>query len=345
MIEAISYDAAAGRFEFQEVVGYTTAAPALPEPAERRVCLACHQAGGPIFSRPLWSETNANPAVAARLASLGPSFHGAPVASSVDALEAFDAATDRAARIPLADALWSQACPDAPCRAALLAAAIRTGLGAAATPAPASFAGGEIAIPSPDLPNRDPLLDLDEASPALETTGALNPETPRAPLTLWTPADGFPAAARAIADRLSPGDLRWIDALLRRHGGPAETLTFSCTTATAVLPTGGTEDRFDCAAPAARLAGFRAPDGTGRLDALALPGQPPLSDLPLPVAARAPDGRRLDLALTGAQARVTLTDDLAALDAGLARAPLPAGPFPREAVLALIADLLGGTDG
>ena len=52
-IEAISYNAAAGRFEFQEVVGYSEGAA--PEPAERRVCLACHQAGGPIFSRPLWS--------------------------------------------------------------------------------------------------------------------------------------------------------------------------------------------------------------------------------------------------------------------------------------------------
>ena len=65
-IEAISYNEAAGRFEFQDLVGYSKGAR--PEPAERRVCLACHQGGGPIFARPLWSETNANPAIADRLA-------------------------------------------------------------------------------------------------------------------------------------------------------------------------------------------------------------------------------------------------------------------------------------
>ena len=127
VIEAISYNPAAGRFEFQEIVGYT-AEGAAPAPAERAVCVACHQGQGPIFPRPLWTETNANPAVAARLAPLGPSFHGAPVSQTVDALDALDAATDRAARIALANRLWAEACPDASCRAALLIAAIRVGL-------------------------------------------------------------------------------------------------------------------------------------------------------------------------------------------------------------------------
>ena len=35
--------------------------------ARRSLCLACHQNAAPIFARPLWDETPANPAIAARL--------------------------------------------------------------------------------------------------------------------------------------------------------------------------------------------------------------------------------------------------------------------------------------
>jgi hypothetical protein len=345
-IEAISYDATAGRFEFQDVVGYSRGAR--PEPAERRICLACHQGGGPIFSRPLWSETNASDAIAARLAPLGERFHGAPVRQSVDGLEAFDAATDSAAGVPLASRLWAEACRDSACRAALLASALRVGLGAAPAAAPPGFAGTDLAVISPDLPNRDPLLDWTGPEDTLETAGRFDPETPRAPTLLWSPAaDGFPAAARAIAAEFSPGDLAWIDGLLRRRPSRVESLVLPCTASIAALPAGGSEARFSCGAAGARLAGFHATDGSGRLDLLALPGQPALGGLRLPLAAaRAPDGRRIALALGDGQATLTLIDDLSALEDALARtAGFPAGPFPRAAVLALLADLLGGTDG
>ena len=348
-IEAISYNEAAGRFEFQDLVGYSKGAR--PEPAERRVCLACHQGGGPIFARPLWSETNANPAIADRLAPLGESFHGAPVRQTVDGLEALDAATDRAAGLAVAARLWAEACPDAACRAALLASALRVGLGAGAGDPPAGFGAADLAVVSPDLPNRDPLLDAETTDDPLATGGRFNPETPREPVVVWSSdLDGFPGAARAIAAALSPGDLAAIDGLLRRRAGPTETLTLACATTTAALPSGGTEARFTCAAAVgqgeARLAGFRAPDGTGRLETLALPGQPPATDIALPVTSRAPDGRRLGLALGDTEATLTLTDDLAALEDALARRTgFAAGPFPREEVLALLADLLGGTDG
>jgi len=52
VIEAISYNAAAGRFEFEEIVGHRSG-PAEAQPAERRVCLDCHQGQAPIFARPL----------------------------------------------------------------------------------------------------------------------------------------------------------------------------------------------------------------------------------------------------------------------------------------------------
>ena len=112
VIEVISYDEAAGRFAFEEVVGYGRDGARL-EPAEMRVCLPCHQGRGPIFSRPLWSESNAEPEIAARLAGLGESFHGAPVRQTVDGLAAFDAAIDRAAEADAANRLWSAGCGDA----------------------------------------------------------------------------------------------------------------------------------------------------------------------------------------------------------------------------------------
>ena len=85
---------------------------------------------GPIFARPLWSESNANPAIAARLAPLGRGFHGAPVAQTVDGLAAFDAATDRRRgrrRRPAVDRGLRRAA----CRAGLLEAAVRVALGGA----------------------------------------------------------------------------------------------------------------------------------------------------------------------------------------------------------------------
>ncbi len=161
--------------------------------------------------------------------------------------------------------------------------------------------------------------------------------------------DGFAAAARAVAAQLSPGDFDWIDGLLQRHGGPTQTLTLPCTTTVAALPNGGSEARFACGVGGVRLAGFRRPDGTGRIDALTLPGWPPASSFALPTAkARAPDGRRIGLELGETTARLTLTDDLGVLERALDApdcAALAAGPFPREAVLALLATILGGTDG
>ena len=252
VIEVIAYDEATGAFDFDEVVGYSGGAA--PTPAEPRVCFACHQSRTPIFSRPLWSESNANPEVARRLAPLGDSFHGAPVRRTVDDLEAFDAATDRAAAIPLANWLWSEACPDAACRAALLAGALRVGLTgvaddagppAFATEAAARWPDGVAAI-SQDLPNRDPLLESDGTDNP-QSTGLLDPETPRAPLPLWQPAPGsFATAAAAIAAQLSPGDLAWIDARLRRMPAATATVSLACDTHGAALPDGRSETRFAC---------------------------------------------------------------------------------------------------
>src|SRR5262245_13327842 len=67
LIEVISYNEAAGRFEFQIVSDYRRGGSPQVVYARRAVCAACHQNPAPMFSLPLWEETNANERVAARL--------------------------------------------------------------------------------------------------------------------------------------------------------------------------------------------------------------------------------------------------------------------------------------
>src|SRR5690606_27171434 len=67
LLEVISYNEAAGRFEFQLVHDYRAGATPRVSYARREVCAACHQNLAPIFSRPLWAETNANPRIAEQL--------------------------------------------------------------------------------------------------------------------------------------------------------------------------------------------------------------------------------------------------------------------------------------
>jgi hypothetical protein len=344
VVEAISYDEAAGRFVFEEVVGYGADGAAI-EPADRGVCLRCHQGEGPIFARPLWSETNADPDVAARLAPLGASFHGAPVAQTVDGLAAFDAATDRAAEAAAAGRLWAEGCGGAACRAALLEAAVRVALGgrpgAAAKAAAferraASLWPAGLGAASPDLPNRDPLLQDDPTD--LETEGALDPETPRAPLVLWRPADGFAGAARLVAGQLAAGDRDWIAGLATVGARPV-TLTLDCETGA-----GG----FRCSGPGAEVSGLLDAGGVPRLRRVALDGAPPVGRL---AGDRLPDGRVARLTLDGGRGTLSLRDDLAPLAEALAAraaAGAPAlgdGPFRRREALALIADCLGAADG
>ena len=380
IVEAISYDEAAGRFEFQEVVGYGLDRAWRTGTAERSICLRCHQGEGPIFARPLWSETNANPAVAARLDALGPDFHGAPVRQPIDELDAFDASIDRAARISVANRLWAEGCPDAECRAALFVAALRFGLNGARP----DWRGGQsargfdaraatlwpdgLAVVSPDLPNRDPAGMLAAADPGslLDTTGPLNPETPRERIALWRAgAEGFDAAAREIAAMLSPGDFAWLDVLMQSRDAPGRPLSLACTAGTASLG-GDVETRFECGDGANRIEGFLRPGGGGRIDRLTIGG----ADAPARIAVRMvldgtafrmeavgptprlPDGARIGpLTLSGSEMRLAVVDDLTPVAAALqARAregstALASGPFRRRALLMLVAEILGGENG
>jgi hypothetical protein len=245
VIEIISYNEAAGRFEFQIVEDYGPGKTPRVEHGERFVCVACHQAHGPIFSTALWSETNANPRVAERLSGLGESFLGAPTRAGVDLADAFDRSTDRAARLAFANFVWEDGCgakdepPAARCRGDLLLAALRYRLGGARDgsvaddPARAALAErlaarlaeiapAGLAAPSPDLPNRDPLAEIEagfQAHEAIEPDGAFEPTLRRAPILFWRPSDPpgdlLAGIVREIATSFADADVVWLDDGLR----------------------------------------------------------------------------------------------------------------------------------
>ena len=175
IIEVISYNEDAGRFEFQVVRDYRAGATPDVRYAKRADCVPCHQNHAPLFSRPLWDETNANADVAALLAATGREFYGVPRDPGIDEAQAFDAATDRANLLAVWQRLWSDGCGDGAagthCRADALDAALRYRL-AGGRSAPPARAGEMtklesalranwravrwprgLALPNPDVPN------------------------------------------------------------------------------------------------------------------------------------------------------------------------------------------------
>ena len=177
IIEVISYNEQAGRFEFQIVGDYQPGRePEVRYAADRSECIACHQGLAPIFPRPLWNETSANEDVRALLATHASEFFGVPVEQGVDIPQLIDQATDRANLFASHQLVWSQACPDAQCRADALFAVLAYRLGghrhtdgpemdrfttALAHAWTENWPDG-LKIPNPDIPDRDIIGNLKE---------------------------------------------------------------------------------------------------------------------------------------------------------------------------------------
>ncbi|HET6676582.1 MAG TPA: hypothetical protein VFG71_14650, partial [Nitrospiraceae bacterium] len=113
ILEVISYNEAAGRFEFQVVRDYGPGKTPKVLYANRALCTTCHQNQSPIFSRPLWDETNANPNVAALLERQRRDFYRFPVHQGVDVPNAIDEATDRANEFSAYQLFWQDGCEQA----------------------------------------------------------------------------------------------------------------------------------------------------------------------------------------------------------------------------------------
>jgi hypothetical protein len=249
VVEVISYNEDEGRFEFQVVTDYRAGGTPKIAYANRALCLACHQNAAPIFSRAVWDETNANPAVAKLLAAEHKQFHGIPVDRGIDVPNAIDDAKLRANRFAVHQLLWKDGCGTGEaavaCRAGLFAAVLRYRLsgGLSSYGAGASYRArvvepllavartrwpGGLAIGNPDVPNRNPLAANAPALPAVmlrdrtelaNVTAAFDPLAPRPALEVWRVADGDDVArlVAGLSDFLAEPDIERLDrALLAR---------------------------------------------------------------------------------------------------------------------------------
>ena len=176
-IEVISYNEAAGRYEFQLVQDYREKGVPRIVYARRAICTTCHQGAAPIFPQRPWSETNANPEIARRIAEARGEdrYHGVPAAIALAVPERFDELTDIANLVPVTQRIWLDGCGDGAagnaCRRELFRLAVDFAIdpggfdaGGAATEKlramqVASWPAAGIAVADPDIRNRDPLAE------------------------------------------------------------------------------------------------------------------------------------------------------------------------------------------
>ena len=251
--------------------------------ANRTLCVACHQNAAPIFSRAIWDETNANPRVAALLASQRRDFHGIPVDRGVDVPNAIDDAALRANRFALQQLLWKDGCggndePAVTCRAGLFAALLQYRLsgqqqfdraGASyreqvaarvAETARRQWPGG-LALGNPDLPNRNPLpaeapvssaIALRDGAKLAHVAAAFDPLLPRPPLEVWRVGERDDVARLVVglSDFIAEADVERLDnALLKRAealGAARRTYRGACKVQPALAVGGRQRIEFRC---------------------------------------------------------------------------------------------------
>ena len=238
-LEVISYNEAAGRFEFQVVKDYRAEGARQVFYANRTLCTSCHQNHGPIFARQLWDETNANSTVAALLQAERGNFYDFPILQGVDVPYAIDAATDRANKLSAFQLLWREGCKSlynvesVGCRAAVFRLALQHMLSGAhgvdtGTPEYQGVVSSlakqwlkkwpnGLLIPDADIPNRNPVLHAAQlrnyaamdggqvqrnagAPEQADRRSIFEPSNPRLPLEIWRlSATGETQAKRLIS--------------------------------------------------------------------------------------------------------------------------------------------------
>lgn len=252
VLEVISYNETAGRFEFQLVKDYRAGGKPQVVYANRMLCVACHQNGAPIFSRALWDETNANPQVAARLVASGKDFYGIPPERGVDVPYAIDIAVKRANGFALTQRAWQDACGgDDPiarrCRTGLFTAALRHALSdgrkwsgnadfnsRVATRIRAESGRrwpNGLAVPAADIPNRNPLQgvanspdDTPRRAVYAHVPARFEPLSPRPPQSVWRvdAADAIDQIVGGLAEFVAATDRRRLEAALAK--APAQVI-------------------------------------------------------------------------------------------------------------------------
>lgn len=240
IIEVISYNEAAGRFEFQQVKNYRAGEQPQVVQSRRTICIACHQNHAPIFPRQVWDETNANPVLAAKLSVGRSAYFGVATRGSTDIANALDDATDRSNRLSLIQQLWQEGCGDgdegARCRSTAFLAAVQfvltdrrayddsaafhvSVIESLQRNARSQWPGG-LAVTNPDLPNRNPLAAASaHGLQAVHVPAQLDPLLPRPPLEVL-PADGATLAGilvSGIADSLPTFDIERLSTALNER--------------------------------------------------------------------------------------------------------------------------------
>lgn len=354
VIEVISYNETAARFEFQLVRNYRPQSKPETVYASRAVCSACHQNQGPVFSRQQWDETNANPRIADRLASENgrtrEQMYGVTIRRGVDLPNAIDDSTDRANLFAVVHRVWRDAC-DPACRSQALQAALQYRLsqeqgfeaGAAfAAPLAQRFAAqwpSGLAIPNPDLPNRDPLAFAGAPSVAnrIDVGAAFEALAPRAPIEIWSGDDALlvPRFVAGLASLFAEADVRDLDAELKRRAPVAVRRTYTARCSV-------NSDRYQCGGEVT-LSGTHS-----MIDRLSLGGKE-LTRLQLRngavtrqgMTARTAGGdaiERIELPRRGKPGIVTVTvvEDFSPARAALARSDWSGVPFTRVRVRATL---------
>lgn len=174
-IEVLSYNEAAGRFEFQLVQNYCKGCVPRIVYARRAICTTCHQGGGPIFPQRPWNETNGQPETAAAIALArgNDAYMGVAIRQPLSAPERFDQLTDIGNYFNVTQRLWLDGCglDGSDCRRLMLKLALRY----ADSPGSFDTASADvrqlqrlqarhfppdgIPVPESDLFNRDPLAE------------------------------------------------------------------------------------------------------------------------------------------------------------------------------------------
>ena len=242
IIEVISYNEAAGRFEFQVVKDYRPGGNPVVVYANRMLCTVCHQNQGPIFARPLWDETNANPKIASLLEAQGREFYQFPSHVGIDIPNALDEATDRANQLSAYQLFWQDGCAFVACRADLFRLVLQYRLTGGNAFSPQFIKRWNekwpkgLLIPNPDIMNRNP---LDKTS----IRSLFDPSLLRAPIATWLPsAENVSRVIRGLSQFLAEADIKRLDAHLFQRGSSSikydavcqndvrkdERLTFQC---------------------------------------------------------------------------------------------------------------------
>ena len=114
-IEVISYNEAAGRFEFQLVQDYREGGQPRIVYARRAICTTCHQAGAPIFPQRPWNETNGQPEIAAKIREARNNdqpYLGAPISNPIGVPERIDELAEVGSFLVATQRAWIDGCAD-----------------------------------------------------------------------------------------------------------------------------------------------------------------------------------------------------------------------------------------